>query len=317
MYDFASGAVNPLITTFASKNGQDLLKNSIAARIAPDVVVENSYFHWKKFADTNAFGSIVDTSFSGIGEPRTIDFGVYDQPGATQMQALQTVILETEKSAVDSGTANTLMIEQEKISTLQQQALLSHEAYVYNVLNANAPDVSGVCSGNWGDENVDPTLELDKLFLYMTRNMGKMPNLIACDLGTFIKWRNNPNVIKRNKYGVGLTDLNAAMLIGFTSNPACEVRVGTISQSTVKANNADKRNNKFMSEGNLYVMYSNANPSLADESAFKNFIVQGSSLTAVRSYQHYNKMSWGHIIAWNRVVYPVNATYGSAKLAIT
>ena len=317
MYDFASGAVNPLITTFASKNWQDIARNSIAMRIAPTVYVDNMFFHYKKFADTNAFSSPIDTSFPASGDPVSVDFGVYDQPGVCQPQALKTTILQSEKDAVQSGTANSLLIEQDKIATLQNAALLAHEKYVYDVLTANAPDLSGQANGNWDDQNVDPTTELDKIFLYMTRNMGKQPNLVFCDLGTFIKWRNNKNTIARNKFGISMENLNASTLIGWTCNPACQVIIGTISRSTVKANNADKRANKFMGEGNLYVMYSNPNPSLSDESAFKNFMVTGSSMSALRSYMHYNQLSWGHNVYWNRVVYPTNATYGSGKIAIT
>lgn len=296
MLNFAQGSLNPTLTNYAKQLRQDRM-SKLADFIAPPVVVPTSSFQYKLYSDLNAFQAIDDTSLPPNGEPKQIDFGVYGTTGNCAAQALEARLTKPELDAIRLGAADPLQIQQSKIATVLDTAMLSHEAYVYGKLAA----LTSSGSIQFSDPSVDPTTEVDRFIVTLAGQMGRLPNRAVCDLTSFQLWRDNPNTIKRHAYGVSQEGVTAGTLVGYTINPQLQLKVGVLSKNLAKPNAGEKRKNQFLGAGRLYLFFANDAPDTADASAFKTFMTGSSNIEGVISYTAANTLYEGHIVYWSRL----------------
>jgi len=274
------GYVNQGLTDYAFAIFQDFNNLMADAQfVAPRVVTGAASGNFAKFDTKVAFLNYSANRAIGGGRTR-IKFAGENATYTCTPKALEIGIDDFE---VQLAAGKRDLIEQAKVRTLLSTYSLSMFKRVWDIAVTSGNYTAGASgSGTWTNANIDPIKKLDDEIQLFYDRTGMMPNRIGMDLGSWIKLRNHPEVIKRQpgSQNIGVT---LAQLSGMLAVPL-EGRIfsGSIDSSGFGANTSAKA---AVTASKCAMFYANPSATVYDPSAIKVFTPTAESFEAVKQYR--------------------------------
>lgn len=283
----STASYNPTLTNYAQGLSQELTSR-LADFMMPRVPVPSGMGQYKRYNDKVAF-QVYETGRAIGGAATRIHFDATDPTFNTKPHGLEITIddEEREKAGDHQGT-----LERGKISTLVQNASLSREKKVIDVIKANVTAVADI--GDWTSVAIDPVSQIDKLIIQINNAIGRMPNRIAWGLTAWAGFRSHPKVRERQPGAtlIGLTTAQAnAMFIA-----PLQHEVGTLVYDQAKFGKT--KSNKQIMGDDVFIFYASPNPDQFDPSFAKCFSTGRGSVESVMSYREENSFSDVYRVAW-------------------
>lgn len=277
-----SGAtLNVALTNYAKTIVQDYAAILADADfIAPRVVTGASSGTFAKFDNKQAFLSY-DTE-RAIGGGRTkIKFAGETGTFNVKPHGLE-VDLDVHELTLYGGDET--LIQQAKTRTLLSTWSLSRFKRVFDfaVTSGNFTAAADADAGKWSNANIDPIKKIDGIIQQVYESTGLMLNRGACDFGSWIKLRNNPEVIKRQP-GSANIGVTWQQIQGMLAAPV-DFRVFNAIRGTTGFGSSTTTKSPVAS-GTLLMWFAQPAPTQYDPSAIKTFSTFAGGWDSVREYQ--------------------------------
>lgn len=284
----STASYNPTLTNYAQGLSQELT-SALANFMMPRVQVPSGSGQFKKFNDKLAFQTY-ETARALGGTVTRIHFDATDPTYNTKPHGLEIALDDEEREK--AGAAHEGALERNKVSTLVQNASLSREKRIIDLIKANVPAVAGL--GDWMDENIDPVAQIDKLVIQINNTIGRMPNRIAWGLNAWAQFRNHKKVRERQP---------GAAVIGLTHEQAntmflrpLQHQVGTLVFDQTKFGRT--KNNKQIIGDDVFIFYASDAPDQFDPSFAKCFTTGRGSVDSVMQYRDESSVSDVYRVMW-------------------
>ncbi len=277
------GTINVGLTNYAHQIYPDY--STILADadfIAPRVVTGASVGNFPKFDSKAAFAA-ADAARAYSGARRRIEFAGDNATFTCKPVGLE-IPLDDNDPMLVSG--NRGLIEQAKTRTLLSNWANGRFSRVFTAAttSGNYTAASDADAGKWSNANIDPLAKLDGVIEQIYNATGMLPNRMGMDLGSWIKLRNHPNVIKRQpgsaNIGVSTEQLRAML--------ATDVEVRMF-RSVVNASGSGfgqtTSAKTAVAAGKVLVFFAQPAASIDDASAFKTFSPSAEGWESVRQYR--------------------------------
>lgn len=270
------------LRNYAGSIAQDRM-GAVAFFLLPIVGVFATTGQYKRWAQRNAFLRAANIKFAAGTEPSRIKMEADDPTFSLSNYGLGVGLSDQERD--DAGRllagANASQIERNKVRSLLSTILNEVELEWMTFLNANVSATSGV--GGWMGSHADalaakPIKELKERMTVFGKRVGRRPNRVVFSQSAFDVITEHPNVVTRTA-GSDLGTVNVAGLEKLLGLQPGQVRVGNIAYDTTKQGKT--ASNSLVLGDQVWMTYSEENPSVEDASGGKTFMLNGNGLENV------------------------------------
>jgi hypothetical protein len=283
----STASYNPTLTNYAQGLSQELTSR-LADFMMPRVPVPSGSGQYKKYNDKVAF-QVYETARAVGGEATRIHFDATDPHYNTKPHALEVGIDDEEREKAGDHQG---VLERGKISTLVQNAALSREKKIIDIIKAGVTAVANI--GDWTNPDIDPVAQIDAQIIAINLATGRLPNRIAWGLSAWAQFRNHVKV-KERQPGAALIGLTTAQANSMFIAPL-QHEVGTLVYDQTKFGKT--KNNKMLMGDDVFIFYASPSPDQFDPSFAKCFSTGRGSVESVMSYREEKSFSDIYRVNW-------------------